>query len=111
MNISAQQRDTITILHLEGRIDGDGALELDEALKQVLADGHARLILDMSRVSYINSAGLRTLADALAQAQQQQGDVKLVTLTPKVLRVLQIIGFDRFFDIHASLPEALAAFE
>ena len=111
MNISAQQRDTITILLLEGRIDGDGALELDEALKQVLANGHVRLILDMSRVSYINSAGLRTLADALAQAQQQQGDVKLVTLMPKVLRVLQIIGFDRFFDIYASLAEALAAFE
>ncbi len=110
MNISAQQRDTITILYLEGRIDGDGALELDDALQQVLADGHARLVLDMSQVSYINSAGLRTLADALARAQQKQGDVKLVTLTPKVLRVLQIIGFDRFFDIHASLSEALAAF-
>ncbi len=110
MNISAQQRDAITILYLEGRIDGEGALELDKALQGVLADGHVRLVLDMSQVSYINSAGLRTLADALSQAQQRQGDVKLVTLSPKVLRVLQIIGFDRFFDMHASLPEALAAF-
>ncbi len=110
MNISAQQRDAITILHLEGRIDGEGALELDAALKQVLANGSAQLVLEMSHVSYINSAGLRVLADALAQAQQREGDVKLVTLTPKVLRVLQIIGFDRFFEIHASLSEALAAF-
>ena len=64
----------------------------------------------MSRVSYINSSGLRTLADILTQSRAHEGDLRLVALSAKVERVFKIIGFDKFFDAYADREEALVNF-
>lgn len=110
MNIAEREENGVTIFILEGRVDSEGAVDLDLALQAATSDEKYKLILEMSQVRYINSAGLRTLADILTQAQRQQGDLKLVNLNPKVQRVFQIIGFDKFFHIYPSIEEALAAF-
>lgn len=104
------QGEGVTVFVLQGRVDSAGAGELDRALQAAVAEGHHRLILDMAAVSYINSAGLRTLADILTQCRDHGGNVRLVALNPKVERVFKIIGFDKFFDIYATVPEAIAAF-
>jgi anti-sigma B factor antagonist len=67
-------------------------------------------VLDMGQVGYISSAGLRTLADILTRNREAGGDLKLVGLNRKVLRVLRIIGFDKFFSIYETLEAALAEF-
>lgn len=110
MNISERDHNGITIFTLEGRVDSEGAVDLDLALQAATAEDKYKLILEMSQVRYINSAGLRTLADILTQTQRQNGDLKLVNLNPKVQRVFQIIGFDKFFHIFSSVEEALADF-
>ncbi|MEL7673807.1 MAG: STAS domain-containing protein, partial [Chloroflexota bacterium] len=86
------------------------AVDLDMALQAATADGKNKMVLEMAEVRYINSAGLRTLADILTQNQKAGGDLKLVNLHPKVKRVFQIIGFERFFNIYESIDEAVAAF-
>ena len=110
MNITEREQNGVTIFVLEGRVDSEGAVDLDLALQTAVSENKARLILEMAEVRYINSAGLRTLADILTQAKESGGDLKLVELNPKVLRVLQIIGFDKFFSIYPSVDEALSAF-
>lgn len=110
MNITERQQDDITIFVLDGRVDSEGAVDLDLALQTATTEGKYRLILEMSDVRYINSAGLRTLADILTQAQDNDGDLKLVNLNPKVRRVFQIIGFDKFFTLYESMDDAVAAF-
>ena len=50
------------------------------------------MVLDMAQVSYISSAGLGTLADVVTRNREAGGDLKLVGLNRKVLRVLRIIG-------------------
>ncbi len=110
MNITERQQDDITIFMLEGRVDSEGAVDLDLALQTATAEDKYKLILEMGEVRYINSAGLRTLADILTQAQANDGDLKLVNLNPKVQRVLQIIGFDKFFNLYETIDNAVAAF-
>jgi anti-sigma B factor antagonist len=61
-------------------------------------------------VTYISSAGLRTLADVLTKNKRTGGDLKLAALTPRVRRVLEIIGFDNFFSITSTAEEAIAEF-
>lgn len=111
MNITEREQGDVTIYVVEGRVDSEGAVDLDMALQAGAADGKHRMVLEMSGVRYINSAGLRTLADILTQNQKAGGDLKLVALHPKVQRVFQIIGFERFFDIHPTMEDALAAFK
>ena len=110
MNITEREQDSVTIFALEGRVDSEGALDLDLALQTAVSEGKHRLILEMDQVRYINSAGLRTLADILTQVRAGQGDLKLVNLSQRVARVFQIIGFDRFFSIYATVDEAIASF-
>jgi anti-sigma B factor antagonist len=85
-------------------------VDMDLALQAAVSGGKHKMALDMANVRYIGSAGLRTLADVLTKNREAGGDLKLVALNPKVLRVLRIIGFDKFFSIYDTLDEAIAAF-
>jgi anti-sigma B factor antagonist len=110
MNITQRDEKGVTVFMLKGRVDTTGAAEMDQALQAVVSEGKRKMVLDMGQVSYISSAGLRTLADIVTTNREAGGDLKLVALNPKVLRVLRIIGFDRFFAIHDTIVEALADF-
>ncbi|GIV81442.1 MAG: anti-sigma factor antagonist [Anaerolineae bacterium] len=110
MNISEREQDGVTIFTLDGRVDSEGAVDLDLALQTAVSEGKYRLVLEMAQVRYINSAGLRTLADILTQVRASQGDLKLVNPHPRIQRVFQIIGFDRFFNTYPTVEEAVASF-
>lgn len=110
MNIIERRLDNVVVFVLDGRIDSDGAQALEEALHSRFEAGEYRLILDLTGVPYINSVALRTLAEAILTCRAQGGDVKLVGLQPKVRRVLQIVGFDRYSAIFETQEAALAAF-
>lgn len=110
MNIRESEQNGVTIFVVSGRVDSEGAVDLDLALQTAVSEGKSRIVMDMSDVRYINSAGLRTLADILTQTQAADGNLALVDLNPKVARVFQIIGFDKFFDVFPTVDEALQSF-
>jgi anti-sigma B factor antagonist len=110
MNIIEREEDGVTVFRLEGRVDTQGAEEMDVALNGAAEGGKNKMVLDMGEVSYISSAGLRTLADVVTKNREAGGDLKLVGLNRRVLRVLRIIGFDRFFSIYDSTEQAVADF-
>jgi anti-sigma B factor antagonist len=110
MKITERQEKEVVIFTLEGRVDSEGSVDLDLALQTAVSEGKHKMILDLSQVRYINSAGLRILADILTQNKENGGDLRLADLNPKVRRVFQIIGFDKFFNIYATVEEALAGF-
>ena len=97
----------VTIFTLKGRIDSEGVEDLKTTLRAALMEGKHNLILEMSEVHYINSAGLRVLAEVVTASVDNGGDLRLVGLTDKVRRVFEIIGFVRFFRIYDSVLEAM----
>jgi anti-sigma B factor antagonist len=110
MNITERVENDITVFVLEGRIDTEGAVDLDLALQAAVSEGKHKMALDMAGVRYISSAALRTLADVFTKNRDMGGDLKLVALNPKVMRVFRIIGFDRFFSMYDTLEAAIADF-
>lgn len=106
MDIMQSEKNGITVITLKGRIDSEGAVDLDLALHTATSEGKNKMILDMAEVRYLNSAGLRTLADVLTITRDEGGDLRLASLNPKVQRVFQIIGFDKFFNIYESVEIA-----
>ena len=110
MSITEHEQNGIYIFAIEGRIDTEGANEMDDKLQAAATGGKYKMILDMAKVPYISSNGLRTMADILTTNQDHDGDLKLVGLTPKVMRVLQIVGFDKFFSFYETVEDATAAF-
>ena len=107
MNITENRQGPISTFTLQGRVDSAGAVELEQALHEALSAGRTQIVLDLSKVAYINSAGLRILADVLTQNQANGGDLVLVAPSTRVRRVLQIVGFDRFFRMFDSMESAV----
>ena len=110
MNITEHVENDITVFVLEGRIDTQGAVDLDLALQAAVSEGKHKMVLDMADVRYICSAGLRTLADVFTKNRDAGGDLKLAAVNRKVMRVIQIIGFDKFFSIYETIDAAIADF-
>lgn len=110
MDISERNDNGVVIFTLKGRVDSAGANEMDQALQRAATNGQHKMILDMAETTYINSAGLRTLADFLTRNRDNDGDLLLVALHPKVERVFKIIGFDKFFKTYPNVVSARADF-
>jgi anti-anti-sigma factor len=111
MSVIERTENGVTVLVPAGRLDTQGAVGLNAALQQAMSEGRHRIVVDMSQVQYINSAGLRTLVDALIRNRRENGDVKLVALDQNVAHAFHTIGFDRLFAIYDTLEAALADFQ
>lgn len=107
MNISSYEELGVTVFTLSGRVDSEGAEQLKKALQDAVAAEQYKLLLVMRDVTYINSSGLRVLADVVTQTQQKGGNVRLVELTERVRRVFEIIGFLQFFPVYDNVIDAL----
>ncbi len=91
-----------------GRLDIASSRRLEAVVVKELGDGHRNLILDMSKVDYIASGGLKILVSLWKRTRDQRGDLILAGLTPSVREVFMLIGFDLVFTVFKSLNEALA---
>lgn len=92
-----------------GRLDSLSSPPFEAALKAELEAGHANLIVDMSRVFYMSSSGLKSLVSAWRMAKKIGGEIALVGLQPRVAEVFQMVGFDQVFRIFATVEQALDA--
>jgi anti-sigma B factor antagonist len=108
MEISEQQADGATVLQLSGRLDGTTSAATDTKLAEAVGRNPA-LILDMSALDYISSAGLRVLLKAAKQAQTAKQKLLLAALQPSVKQVFEISGFSTLFATFANRDDALAS--
>jgi anti-sigma B factor antagonist len=111
MEITQREENGVSVFAVDGRIDTQGAVDLDLILQNAATSGKHQIVLDMAGVRYISSSGLRTLADILTKNREAGGDLKLAAVNRKVLRVLRIIGFDNFFSIYETADEAVSDFK
>jgi anti-sigma B factor antagonist len=101
----------VTILDLSGRITlGEGSVILREQIRDLLAKGQKKILLNLADVTYIDSSGIGELVSAFTAVKNQGGELKLLKLTKKVHDLLQITKLYTVFDIKDDEPAALAAF-
>ena len=110
MEITQRVEGDITVFLPDGRIDTLAADELDQALLAGVVGGSHKIVVDMSKVEYISSAGLRSLAAVLVRCRDEGGDMKLSALNDRVTRVFNIIGFDLLMSLHGTTDAAIADF-
>jgi anti-sigma B factor antagonist len=99
--------DTTRILNAAGEIHVSTAPRFSERLNAAIADGKTALVLDFSRVEFIDSTGLSVLLNGLRRLTRRQGSLVLVCTNPTVLRLFEITRLDSTFDIVGTRDEAL----
>lgn len=101
----------VTVLDLDGRIVlGEESNAFRERVKGLLANNHKKIVLNMSNVSYIDSAGLGTLVATFHSARSQGGTLKLCNLGAKFKEVLQVTKLMTVFDVYDNDTAAVASF-
>lgn len=110
MNITTQSEPGVTRVELEGSIDGKTAPQIREELSAALPEVR-KLIIDMSGVHYLSSAGLRLLLLLYREITAREGKLVLVQVSPEIRTVMSHTGFLSFFTLADSQREALRAFE
>ena len=109
MEIHTQQTDGILVVALEGELDAYWAEEAERDLWACLEQGHYRLVLDLSGLTYLSSAGLRVLLRLHQRITSLGGELILAAPQPFVREVLATSGFDRTFPVFRAVDQALAA--
>ena len=111
MKFTTRQVDGVTILDLAGRITlGEGSVTLRDAVKDTVAKGAKKILLNLKDVDYIDSSGLGELVAGYTTVKNQGGELKLLHLTDKVHDLLQITKLYTVFDIKDDEATAVAAF-
>lgn len=136
MNITTTQKHgnrTVRVVHLEGKLDSNSFQKLIDEAKKIFTEGTHHLILDMTKLTYISSAGIVSLhsiaklfrGEALPNSEagwntirsmerERSGGVsecvKLLNVPPEVRNVLEVVGFSSFFEMYTDLDQAVASF-
>jgi anti-anti-sigma factor len=109
MEFAHENAGDVVVAKLAGRLDSSSAPTAEEQLTRLIADSAPRLVIDLSNLEYISSAGLRVLLLIARKVQQAQGKVALFGLSSSVLEVFSISGFDTIFTVRDDAAAATAA--
>ncbi len=98
-----------TVLEVAGEIDVYTAPQLRERLIALVDDGVRKVIVDLSRVEFLDSTGLGVLVGGLKRLRSVGGDLVLVCAHERLLKIFRITGLDRVFTLHETVEDAVAA--
>lgn len=94
----------------KGRIDGTNAAGAEGDIKALIEAGNISLVLDLSGVDYMSSAGLRVVLIAAKSTRAAGGKTVIAGARPAILEILKMSGFDRVIEIMPDLEQAQLRF-
>lgn len=111
MTLNQRQVGDVTLLDLVGRLvfdEGDSVLRA--RVNDLVAQGRVKIVINLQEVTYIDSCGVGVLVAKFVSVRREGGDVKLLHLTPRSHRVIDISGLAKIFETFESEAEAIASF-
>lgn len=97
----------VDVMTVYGRVDAERAPEVEAAGRKILETPFQKLLINMSAVQYLSSAGLCALLTLAKLAQAKNGRLFLCSPAPPVLQILKLSGFDKILAIRESVQDAL----
>lgn len=111
LDISESASGDVTVLRLTGRLVlEDADTTFGEVIDRLLQRGRTKLVLDLGGVTYIDSAGLGLLVSRYVRARRRGGDLRLLGLTPRTARLMQITKLAGVFATFDSEPAAVHSY-
>ncbi len=98
------------VLTLQGLLDTNNSDYLRARARKAIAAGYTKLVLDLHELEFITSTGIGVLSALTKEVRPLGGDVVLIGVKPRILEILQLMGFSRFLEIREEEAEAIAYF-
>lgn len=110
MQIKISQAGDVTTVRIDDRLEADTVQELRDAMSRLAGEGNNKVVLDLGKVSFVDSSGLGCIVSVLRQFRQNDGDIKLACITDSIRPLIEIVRLHRVFDIYDSVEEAVRSF-
>jgi len=111
LKLNTRQVNDVTVIDVSGRITlGEGSSVIRDAMRDLIARGNKKILLNLGDVSYIDSSGVGELVSGYTSVTNAGGTLKLLSLTKRVKDLLQITKLYTVFDGHEDEGHALQSF-
>ena len=104
--VTREDRSDISILRLRGFLDAHTAPNFEQAIQELIEENRYNIIVSMSNLNYISSAGLGVFMGFIEEIREKEGDIKLTNMTDKVFKVFDLLGFPALYQIFKEEMEA-----
>lgn len=111
IQVTTRQVGDVSVIDVTGRITlGEGASALRESIRNLVAKGNKKILLNLSDVSYIDSSGIGELVSGFTTVTNQGGVLRLLGLTKRVKDLLQITKLYTVFEVYDDETSAVRSF-
>jgi len=108
MEVTTKQFKHCDLLAVKGRVDSATAPKLGEALDAIANEGRFKIVIDMTSLEYMSSAGFRVLIAAQRNCKRyNRGEVVLASIPPTINSALELAGFTILFKIFPDVTTAV----
>ena len=112
MRFNVSEKSNCIVIEFKGNImGGPEAVSLNEKLHEIIDEGKKNIVVDLSRVKFMNSSGLGMLIGALTTMRNAGGDLRIANATDKIESLLIITKLITVFKHFRSLDEAVASYD
>ena len=111
MKARVRQVGQVAVVDIEGKITiGEGDMVLRDRVVELLDKGHTQIVLNLEKVTYMDSAGIGELVACYKRAKEKGGTVKLLNPSGKVLDLLTLTKLEEVFETYKQEQEAIGSF-
>ena len=111
MKATIRKLGKVSVVDISGKITiGEGDVQLREKVNELLDAGESRILLNLEKVKYMDSAGIGELVACYKRAKEKEGTVKLLNPSGKVYDLLQLTKLEEVFDTYKDEGDALGSF-
>lgn len=107
MEVTAREESGCTVARVAGRLDAATAPVFEKTCEEWIGKGTRRLVLDLSALDYVSSAGLRAVLSTMKKLKSAGGGMAVTGLSGVVKEVFTISGFDALLPVGESVAEAI----
>jgi anti-sigma B factor antagonist len=112
MRATYRDAGDVTVVDIGGRITlGEGSALLRTTIKDLLAEGRKKIVLNLGDVNYIDSSGIGELVTGFTTVKKAGGDLKLLHLTKKVHDLLQLTKLFTVFEVFSDENVVVRSFQ
>ena len=108
-SIYMEDRDGISVLNVEGRIDASNSGQIHERIMDEIERGCYKIVVNFAGVSYISSAGLRVLIYASKAVAKNSGAFSICSVNDNIDKIFQVSGLACLFDIQKDVAASIEA--
>lgn len=109
LDVSTREEGGRVVVAAIGEVDVFTAPALDAELTRLTHDGRTSIVVDLSRVDFLDSTGLSVLVKTLKRVRESDGSLDVVVTVDRVAKVFRLTGLDQLIPLHASVADALAS--